>query len=133
MQPMNLSDISTFAEDQDKGRWLDLLDPIEGKPTGIRLLIAGLDSSVQARARLKLSDEIADMVDDEGRVSAENRETARLRNLARCVLGWEASEDGNPVPFGFDAVLRLIKAGRWVQEQVDDFAGSRRAYSKGVA
>ncbi len=129
---MNLSDVSAFAEDQDRGRWLELLDPIEGKPTGIRLLIAGPDSTVQARSRLKLSDDLGDMIDDEGRVSAENRETARLRNLARCVIGWEASEDGQPVAFGFDAVLRLLKAGRWVQEQVDDFAGSRRAFAKGA-
>ncbi|MBL4919318.1 hypothetical protein [Szabonella alba] len=130
---MNLSDVSAIAEDQDRGRWLDLLDPFDGKPVGIRLLVAGPDSMVQARARLKLADELADMADDEGRVSAENRETARLRNLARCVLGWEASEDGKPVPFSFEAVLRLLKAGRWVQEQVDDFAGSRRAFAKGAA
>ncbi len=130
---MNLSDIANIAEDQDRGRWLDLLDPYDGKPVGIRLLIAGPDSMVQARARLKLADELAEMADDEGRVSAENRETARLRNLARCVIGWEASEDGQPVPFGFDAVLRLLKAGRWVQEQVDDFAGSRRGFANGVA
>lgn len=130
---MNLSDIANIAEDQDRGRWLDLLDPYDGKPVGIRLLIAGPDSMVQARARLKLADELAEMADDEGRVSAENRETARLRNLARCVIGWEASEDGQPVPFGFDAVLRLLKAGRWVQEQVDDFAGSRRGFASGVA
>jgi hypothetical protein len=48
------------------------------------------------------------------------------------VIGWEASEDGEPVPFSFEAVLRLLKAGRWVQEQVDDFAGSRRAFAKGA-
>lgn len=130
---MNLSDLSGISEDQDRGRWLDLLDPYDGKPVGVRLLIAGPDSMVQARARLKLADELADMADDEGRVSAENRETARLRNLARCVIGWEAFEDGEPVPFSFEAALRLLKAGRWVQEQVDDFAGSRRAFAKGAA
>ncbi len=129
---MNLSDVANIAEDQDRGRWLDLLGPYDGKPVGIRLLIAGPDSTVQARARLKLADELADMADDEGRVSAEHRDTARLRNLARCVLAWEATEDGQPVPFSFDAVLRLLKAGRWVQEQVDDFAGSRRAFAKGA-
>ena len=128
---MNLSDVANIAEDQGRGRWLDLLGPYDGQPVGIRLLIAGPDSMVQARARLKLADELADMADDEGRVSAENRETCRLRNLARCILGWEASEDGQPVPFSFDAALRLLKAGRWVQEQVDDFAGRRRAFAKG--
>ncbi|PTE15988.1 hypothetical protein [Pseudogemmobacter blasticus] len=130
---MNLSEVSNIAEDQDRGRWLDLLSPYDGKPVGIRLLIAGPDSMVQARARLKLADELADMADDEGRVSAENRETARLRNLARCVLAWDATEDGKAVPFSFEGALRLLRAGRWVQEQVDDFAGSRRAFAKGAA
>lgn len=129
---MNLSEISTFSEDQDKGRWLDLRNPYDGKPVGIRLLIAGPDSSVQARARIKLADELADMADDEGRVSAENKDTAILRNLARCVLGWEATEDGEPVPFSFDAVMRLLQAGRWVREEVDGFAASRRAFAKGA-
>ncbi|WP_112311827.1 hypothetical protein [Pseudogemmobacter bohemicus] len=129
---MNLSEVANIAEDQDRGRWLDLLGPYDGKPVGIRLLIAGPDSSVQARARVKMMDDRADMADDEGRISADNAETCRLRSLARCILSWEASEDGQPVPFSFDAALRLLKAGRWVQEQVDDFAGSRRAFSKGA-
>lgn len=128
---MNLSEVGNIAEDQDRGRWLDLLGPYDGKPVGIRLLIVGPDSMAQARARLKLADDLSDMADDEGRVNGENRETARLRNLARCIIGWEATEDGKPVPFSFDAALRLLKAGRWVQEQVDEFAGSRRAFARG--
>lgn len=68
---MNLSEISCFSEDQDKGRWLDLLGPYDGKPVGIRLLVAGPDSSVQARARIRLADDLADMADDEGRVPAQ--------------------------------------------------------------
>lgn len=130
---MNLSDVANIAEDQDRGRWLDLVEPYEGTPVGIRLLIVGPDSTVQARARLKFADELVDMADDGGRVSAENRETARLRSLARCIIGWDATEDGKPVAFSFDAALRLLKAGRWVQEQIDDFAGSRRAFAKGGA
>lgn len=129
---MNLSDLSGFAEDQDKGRWLTLLDPIKSQPVGVRLLIAGPDSSIQARARLKAADELVEMADDEGRVSAENRERVRLRNLARVVIAWEATEDGKPVPFSFDAVLRLLKAGRWVEVQVDEFAASHRPYAEGA-
>lgn len=133
---MSFDHLTSIAEDQDKGRWLTLVEPYEGKAVGVRLLIAGPDSMVQARARLKLADELADMADDEGRVSAENRETARIRNLARCVIGWEiTTPEGKKgqLPFTFDNVVRLLKAGRWVQEQVDDFAGSRRAFAKGEA
>lgn len=130
---MNLSEVGMIADEQDIGRWLDLMDPVEGKPVGIRLLIAGPDSKTQNRARLRHGDELVDARDDEGRISAETHENLRLRLLARCVINWEATEDGQPVPFGFEAMLRLLRAGRWVQEVVDDFAASRAPYRKGKA
>ena len=58
---MQLNDILSNAEDQDRGRWFDLADPVTGEPTGIRLRIAGPDSATQARARLKLADELAEL------------------------------------------------------------------------
>ncbi|KAF0172885.1 MAG: hypothetical protein FD162_2162 [Rhodobacteraceae bacterium] len=129
---MQLNEIEGFSADQDRGAWLDLADPITGKATGLRLLVAGPDSAVQARARLALVDELADMTGFDGRVSGENREKARLRNLARCVIGWEVTEDGKPVPFNFDNVLRLLRAGVWVQSQIDAFADGRRAFRGGL-
>jgi len=125
---MQLNDILAFSEDQDRGRWFDLADPVTGEPTGIRLRIVGPDSATQARARLKLADELAELADAEGRVSAEAREKARLNNLARCVLGWEIAEDGAPVPFSQANVLRFLRAAQWVQLQVDGFASDRSAF-----
>lgn len=125
---MQLNDILSNAEDQDRGRWFDLLDPVTGKPTGIRFLIAGPDSATQARARLKMVDDLAAAADDEGRVSAEAREKCRLNSLARCVLGWEIAEDGEPVPFTHANVLRVLRAAQWVHQQVDAMAGDRAAF-----
>ena len=53
---MNLSEVAHIGEDQDRGRWLTLVDPYQANPVGIRLLIAGPDSKTQGRARLKLAD-----------------------------------------------------------------------------
>ncbi|MEF9601115.1 hypothetical protein O4J55_01830 [Paracoccus sp. PXZ] len=125
---MQLNDILSNAEDQDRGRWFDLLDPVTGKPTGIRFLIAGPDSATQARARLKMVDDLAAAADDEGRVSAEAREKCRLNSLGRCVLGWEIAEDGEPVPFNHANVLRVLRAAQWVHQQVDAMAGDRAAF-----
>jgi hypothetical protein len=129
---MDLSEILSLTEDQEKGRLFELADPVTGKPTGIKLRIAGPDSATQGRARLKLVDELAEMADAEGRVSAEAREKARLNNLARCVLGWEITEDGQPVPFSHANVLRLLRSSLWVQAQIDAFAGSRAEYRVGL-
>lgn len=125
---MQLNDILADAQDQDRGRDFDLLDPVSGKPTGITLRIAGPDSATQARARLQMVDDLAEMADADGRVSAADREKARLNTLARCVLGWDVKEDGKPVPFNHASVVRLLKAAQWVQQQVDGFASDRAAF-----
>jgi hypothetical protein len=128
---MTLDDILGNVADQDKGRELELVDPVEGKPTGIKFRVAGPDSKVQHRARIALADELADMADADGRVSAESREKARLNCLARCVLGWDVTEDGKPVPFTHQNLLRLLRV-LWVQAQVDAFAASRRNFQPGA-
>jgi hypothetical protein len=125
---MDLKAILANVEDQDRGAWLDLRHPVSGAETGIRFRIAGPDSATQARARLKLVDELAEQAMDDGRVPAEDREAARLNSLARCVLGWEITEDGQPVPFNHANVVRVLKAAPWVQAQVDAFAADRRAF-----
>lgn len=129
---MQLNDILAEAQDQDRGRLFELLDPVTGALTGIMLRIAGPDSATQARARLQLVDDLAEMADDAGRVSAASREKARLNMLARCVLGWDISEDGQPVPFTHANVVRLLKAAVWVQAQVDGFAADRAAFRGAV-
>jgi hypothetical protein len=129
---MQLNDILAEAQDQDRGRDFDLLDPVTGKATGITLRIAGPDSATQARARLQMMDDLADMADPEGRVSARDRETARINSLARCVLGWDVKEDGAAVPFTHANVVRLLRAATWVQAQIDGFASDRAAFRGGV-
>lgn len=125
---MQLNDILSNAEDQDRGRWFDLRDPVTGEATGIRLRIAGPDSATQARSRLRMADDLAEAANDEGRISAEAREKCRLAALARCVLGWEIEEDGQPVPFTHANVIRLLRAASWVHHQIDAFAGDRAAF-----
>lgn len=125
---MQLDDILANAEDQDRGQWFDLRHPVTGAETGIRFRIAGPDSATQARARLRMVDDLAGAADEEGQVSAEAREKCRLNSLARCVLGWEISEDGEPVPFTHANVLRVLRSASWVHEQVDAFAGARVAF-----
>ena len=129
---MQLDDIIAMTAEQERGAWFDLGDPLEGTPTGIRLRIAGPDSDTQRRARLQLADELVEMADLDGRVSAEHRERARIANLARCVLDWECRENGEAVPFNTANVLRLLRAATWVEAQVDAFASDRAAHRGGA-
>lgn len=125
---MDLSEIAGWSEDQDRGREFKIADPVTGTPTGILFRIAGPDSATQHRAQLRLVDDLAELVGPDGRVSAENREKARVNCLARCVLGWTIIEDGQPVPFTHQNVVRVLRMARWLQAQVDAFASDRAAF-----
>ena len=125
---MQIEEIKANIADQDRGAWLDIVDPVKGEPTGMRFLIVGPDSETAHRARLRLADELAEMADIDGRVSAENREEARRNSLAALVLKWEGvEEDGKPVPFNTRNLVTLLKV-LWIEEQADAFAGDRRNF-----
>jgi hypothetical protein len=129
---MTLDEIMSNVADQDRGRTLDLLDPFSGDPVGIKLTVTGPDSNVARRARLRFADELAEMADANGRVSAEHRENARLNSLASLVLTWDAQVDGKPVPFSTAAIRKLLGVA-WVEAQVDAFAGDRRNFKSEAA
>lgn len=124
---MHLNQILENAIDQDRGRLLELADPFSGEPTGLKLWVAGPDSDTARRAQLALADELAEIADIDGRVTAEQRERARLNCLAKHVLRWDVTEEGRPVPFSTAALLRILRV-QWVQAQVDAFAGDRRNF-----
>jgi hypothetical protein len=126
---MDLNDVFSNIADQDRGRLLEVVDPWTGEPAGIRFRIAGPDSEVQHRARIEMMDELADAADTEGKVSAEARERARLNCLAKCCLLMEIEEDGKSVAMSHKNVLRVLRAGTWIQAQVDAFAGDRRNFA----
>ncbi len=114
--------------DQDRGRWLDVVEPWDGKPIGVRLLIAGPDSDTQRKARVEMMDNLAEAADTEGKVSFETREKLRVFCLARCVLNWDiAAAFGLDLPFGQAAVVKILQFG-WLQQQADEFAGDRSKF-----
>ena len=124
---MTFDDVLSFAVDQDRGRELELASPVTGEPTGIKLWIVGPDSDTARKAQLALADELADVADADGRVTAEQRERARLNCLARHVLRWDINEADQPVPFSHQNVVRLLRVN-WVQAQVDSYAADRRNF-----
>lgn len=122
---MTLDEINSNLVDQDKGRWLEVVDPWDGKPTGLRLLIAGPDSETQNKARIAMMDELAAAADVDGKASFEAREKARINCLARCVINWDIAADfGLNAKFGHAAVVKVLQVA-WIQQQADAFAADR--------
>ncbi|WP_395774049.1 hypothetical protein [Agrobacterium pusense] len=129
---MTLDEIRSNLADQDQGRWLEVVDPWEGKPIGLRLLIAGPDSQTQNKARIAMMDELADAADATGKASFEARERARINCLGRCVLNWENTDEGKPIPFSQQALLVYLRV-EWIQAQADAFAADRANFRSEVA
>ncbi|NTB86394.1 hypothetical protein [Agrobacterium tumefaciens] len=125
---MTLDEIHGNLADQDRGRWLAIVDPWQGEKVGLRLLIAGPDSATQNRSRIAMMDELSVAADVDGRASFEARERARVNSLARCVLAWEIDpEFGLDAKFGHAAVVKVLQVP-WLQQQVDSFAGDRAQF-----
>jgi len=122
---MDFDAIIANVADQEKGQWFDLLDPVKGEPTGIRFNVTGPDSATQRKAELSLADELAEIADIDGRVTAEQRDKARIRALAACVLDWEIEQDGAAIPFNTANVIRVLRAAKWIEAQFDGFASHR--------
>lgn len=125
---MDLNDVLANVADQDRGRELTIVNPWTGELTDMKFWIAGPDSDTQRRARIGMMDELAEAAGTDGKVSSEAREVARLNCLAKCVLRWEILEGGRPLPFSQKNVVRVFRAGAWIQAQVDGFAGDRTQF-----
>ena len=130
---MTLDQILENIADQDRGRPLDIADPWTGQPIGMIWHIAGPDSNTQHRARIEMMDELTALAAPDGTVSAADREAARLNCLAKVVLRWEFANGLEPVAFSQANILRFLRAGTWLQQQVDAFAGNRAAFRSGGA
>jgi hypothetical protein len=122
---MDLNDVLNDTADQERGTWHDLLDPVKGEPTGMRFRVAGPDSTTQRKAELKLADDLAEIADQDGRVTSEQREKARIAALAACVLDFEIVQDGEPLPFNTANCIRVLRAAKWIEAQVDGMASTR--------
>lgn len=125
---MTLDDILANATEQDRGREFELRHPVTAEPTGIKLWIVGPDSETSRRAHLALADELAEMADADGRVSAEDRERARLNCLARHILRWDIVEDGQKITPSPGMVRRLLRIA-WVQRDIDAAAADRSPFA----
>lgn len=122
---MDFAEVLANNIDQDQGRVLELVHPVEGTPTGMKFWIVGPDSATAQRARIAMMDELQEAARPDGTVSAENREIARLNCLARHVRRFEVNENGQPMPFNHQMMVRILRAGTWMQTQIDAFAADR--------
>ncbi len=92
---MDLSHFDDLIEGQDRGADLTIRHPVTGEDIAdIVLTVAGPDSDVQRRARLKLQDELYAY---RGKPPVEELDRLEIERVARCVVGWRVKRDGADV------------------------------------
>ena len=113
-----------FATDlQDAGRWVDILHPVTGEPTGIRFKIAGPDSRRQRDARYEVAARRAS-----GAVTASRLQAQAVAFMAACILDWKVIENGEPIPFARHQVERVLNASPIIADQLDRALSDRVAF-----
>jgi hypothetical protein len=124
---MSPDEILKDAVNQDRGAEFPILDAVTGMPTGIYATIVGPDSETARKAELAFSDELAAVADAEGKVTAEQRQAARINSLARRIVRLEALEDGKRVPIPANYIHRLLLIPA-IHLQIDAYAADRAAH-----
>lgn len=121
----DLAHLQDIVEGQDRGAELLIKHPVTGEPTDVVLIVAGPDSDVQRRARLKMQDALYAF---RGRPPADEFDRLEIERLARCIVGWRVKRDGQDVPFAFSVAVKILSEFRFIREQVEAFAASRVDY-----
>lgn len=124
---MDLGDVYNGQEDQGRGRWFEWLHPVTGEGTGLRVKLAGPDSLLAAHAAAQMVDDLAELADENGRVSGADRAKAQRAYLARLALDWEVSDGGEPIPFTVERIKKFLGVA-WVLAQYNAFAVNRSIY-----
>lgn len=123
---MDLAHCEDMVEGQDRGADLTIVHPVTGeRMPDVVLIVAGPDSAVQRRARIKFSD---DLMAFRNKPPADELDRMEIERLARCVVGWRMKQDGKEKPFSFTAVVALLNNVGFIRDQVDTFAASRAPY-----
>lgn len=123
-----LGALELARDQQEAGSWFELVDPVSSEETGIRLLIVGPDSERQRNARRAMEAEILKAQQTRRKLQPQRVDELIVGALLACILDWEVTEAGEPLPFAPANVERLLRAGAWVRDQIDTFAGSREPY-----
>ena len=126
---MDLNELLAAASVQDTGHEFELLDPVEGRATGLKFTIAGPDSEKAKVARAKMETALTRINNrGSGRVTADERDRLMADFLFDVTIGWKVKQGNKALEFNRENFARVIGAGTWVRAQIDMFAADRAPY-----
>lgn len=122
---IDLAALDTVAR-CDQGAELELTHPGTGKPLGIFITLAGVDSRIWRKATAELAEK---RLARRGRISGADVAREGIEILAQCTLDWRGVVvDGEELPCIRDTARALYERFPWIFEQADRFASERGSF-----
>ena len=127
---MELSNLLT-VDDHDAGAECNILSPVDGKPTDVYILLAGADSAVWRKQKLKQTSEIMASARSKKPIDLDY-DQMDIAALVEATLGWRGIvSGGNPFEFSKENALKLYSGSPGIVNQLLDFIADKRNFIKG--
>jgi len=127
---MELSNLLT-VDDHEAGARCNIVSPVDGKPTDVVILIAGVDSAVWRKQKRKQTAEIMAAARSKSAPDLDY-DAMDIAALVDATLGWEGIvSNGKPYEFSRENALKLYKGSPGIVNQLLDFIADKRNFIKG--
>tara|TARA_R110000868_G_scaffold192553_2_gene437122 strand:+ start:2187 stop:2570 length:384 start_codon:yes stop_codon:yes gene_type:complete len=127
---MDIKSLYTL-EAHESGSELNIISPIDGKPTDCFLTVSGVDSRAWREAELAGKRKIVELVNS-GDANELKQGIIIAETLASAVTGWRGFDDnGKPLVFDRAFLTDLLVNSPSIGDQVDRFIVNRSNFTKG--
>lgn len=113
----------------DITRTIDIISPVDAKPTGLKLTICSEENPAVKKTKRKIDNEKISLIGED--VTAELSERMSIDYLCSFVKGWEWDGDadfsGVKLEFTADNVRKVLSVG-WIRRQLDLEAASIKGF-----
>lgn len=124
---MDIKSLYTL-EAHESGSEMNIISPIDGKPTECFLTVLGVDSRAWREARLVFDREIIKLND----ASESERALLIATTQAAIVIGWRGFDnEGKPLDFDRPFLVELLVKSPSIGDQVERFKDTRLNFTKG--
>lgn len=128
---MDLADFASSAEAQEAGLTIEVVSPVDNKPTGATIKVAGPDSRRARKARRASALATFEALGEEA--TPEQFETEfSIQLIARCILSWENMlESGVPMECNIENAVKVVRVLPWLEDAINIEASNRANFTKG--
>jgi hypothetical protein len=120
----------SYAEANEKGRVVSIINPDNGEPTGIYVTIAGPYSQRQEKASRDLSQWLA----ENPQADEPSRRAAVARRHARGLVSWSWGDNtynGSVPEFTVENIEKLLLDCKWFYDQIAGASLDQRGFLSG--